>query len=322
MILPRKLEKILLIPVILFGFICAAFTASVASMASTNSVENFSDVQSQQKNYVAINYLHEKGIIEGYEDSTFKPNQKISRAEALKMIILATGIFTEDEIQNSEVAENPFLDTDKSEWYAKYLTIAKEKGLIKGYNDGTFKPAQTINLAESLKIYFECLGNLEYPQNIENFLSADTKKDDWFANYSAYAYKNNLVYITDANKILPAQEMTRGYIAEIIYRKIMLDQGYEFGKATYYGKAVQGHYTASGEIFDWQKFTTAHKYLPFGAMIEVVNLANGMSVQVKINDRGPYGYGRVLDLSSSAFDEIAWLGSGIINIQFKITYLP
>lgn len=291
-------------------------------LTNTALAEEFLDVQSGHSHYVAISYLKEKSIIQGYDDNTFKPNQKISRVEALKMIILSTKLATEDKINNKNLSENPFVDTPTSEWYAKYLAFAKDKNLISGYSDNTFKPNQTINLAETLKIFLQCFNGLEYPENMEDFLAADTPGNEWYGPFAAYAYKNGLVNITDKNNIMPTQEMTRGYVAEIIYRKLMRDEGVEFGKATYYGKAVQGHYTASGEIFDTEKLTAAHQFLPFGTIVKATNLANGESVDVKINDRGPYGYGRVLDLSSSAFDEIAWLGTGIINIQYKIVHLP
>ncbi|MFA5948577.1 MAG: septal ring lytic transglycosylase RlpA family protein, partial [Candidatus Gracilibacteria bacterium] len=91
-----------------------------------------------------------------------------------------------------------------------------------------------------------------------------------------------------------------------------------FGKATYYGAAVQGNGTASGETFDMNVFTAAHKTLPFGTIVKATNLANGKSVEVKINDRGPYGAGRVLDLSSSAFKELAPLSTGVITIQYEV----
>lgn len=295
---------------------------ALISLTNTALAEEFSDVQSGHSHYVAISYLKEKGIVQGYDDNTFKPNQKISRVEALKMIILSTNFAAEDEINNENVTENPFIDTPKSEWYAKYLAFASEKKLIGGYPDNTFKPNQTINLAETLKIFLQCFNGLEYPENMENFLAADTPTSEWYAPFAAYAYKNGLVNITDSNKIIPTQDMTRGYVAEIIYRKLRRGEGLEFGKATYYGKAVQGHYTASGEIFDTEKSTAAHQFLPFGTIVKATNLANGQSVDVKINDRGPYGYGRVLDLSSSAFDAIAWLGTGIINIQYQIVHLP
>ncbi len=297
----------LLIPMILLS-------SPLSSLA-----QGFSDVEEGDKYYTSINYLKENGIISGYEDDTFKPYDEINRAEALKMITLASGIFSEEEIENSSIEdkEAPFSDTVLSEWYTKYLVAAKEKNIIQGYDDGSFKPYQAINLAETLKIYIESLSEVYYPK-IEEYLYDDTPLEAWFTKYTAFAGSKNLINIYSTNTVNPNQEMTRGYLAEILYRMIRSNEGYLFGKATFYGAAVQGNNTASGEIFDMYQMTAAHKTLPFGTIVEVTNLANGKSVQVEIIDRGPYGPGRVIDLTSSAFEKIAWLGTGVIYVQYKI----
>jgi len=301
----KIITKLLLIPMIL-------------SACGSTPVIAFNDVEPGDRHYVAITALQQEGIIDGYADNTFKSWQNINRAEALKMLTMATGIFEETP---DETEEDPFTDTPSSQWYSKYLIAAKEKGIIDGYEDGSFKPEQTINLAETLKIFLECHDNIIYP-NIEDYLFEDTPANDWFTSYTAYAASRGLIDIQLSNRIYPEQEMTRGYLAEIIYRMKRFSQGYKFGKATFYGSAVQGNYTASGETFDMNLFTAAHKTLDFGTIVEVTNLANGKSVQVKINDRGPYGAGRVIDLSSAAFAEIASLGTGVINVEFKIVSTP
>jgi len=77
--------------------------------------------------------------------------------------------------------------------------------------------------------------------------------------------------------------------------------GYTFtGDASFYGKGFDGKKTASGEIFDKDDFTCAHKTLPFGTKLKVVRIKNGASVVVRVNDRGPFVKNRVLDLSEAA----------------------
>ncbi|MDY6330243.1 MAG: septal ring lytic transglycosylase RlpA family protein [Fibrobacter sp.] len=77
--------------------------------------------------------------------------------------------------------------------------------------------------------------------------------------------------------------------------------GYTFtGDASYYGKGFDGKKTASGEIFDRDKFTCAHRSLPFGTKLKVTRIKTGASVEVRVNDRGPYSKKRVLDLSEAA----------------------
>ena len=91
------------------------------------------------------------------------------------------------------------------------------------------------------------------------------------------------------------------------------------GKASYYGENHHGRKTASGEIFNMYKYTAAHKYLKFGTMIKVTSLETDKSVVVRINDRGPFIKGRDLDLSKSAFFEIAPKKyGGSINVKIEI----
>ena len=91
------------------------------------------------------------------------------------------------------------------------------------------------------------------------------------------------------------------------------------GKASYYGENHHGRKTASGEIFNMYKYTAAHKYLKFGTMIKVTSLETDKSVIVRINDRGPFIKGRDLDLSKSAFFEIAPKKyGGSINVKIEI----
>ncbi len=282
----------------------------------------FSDIKEGSKHYVEINYLKENGIIEGYSDNTFKAKQEINRAEALKIFMESAKVLTKEEISSLEINEKPFTDTELSDWFTPYVFVAKEKGIINGYPDGSFKPSQAIKLVEALKIYLESYENLIYPLEIKNYF-LDIDINEWYAKYVRYADSRDLVEIYPSNKIYPFANQTRGDIAGIMYRHLMSSKGnMEFGKATFYGKAVQGNLTASGERFDLNKATAAHKTLPFNTIVRVTNLANGKSVDVRITDRGPYGPGRIIDLSSSAFSEIAWLGTGIIHVQMEIISTP
>jgi rare lipoprotein A len=76
------------------------------------------------------------------------------------------------------------------------------------------------------------------------------------------------------------------------------------GEASYYGPGFHGKQTASGELFDQDDYTCAHKSLPFGTKLKVVRVDNGSSVVVRVNDRGPYVDGRILDLSVAAGKQI------------------
>jgi rare lipoprotein A len=85
--------------------------------------------------------------------------------------------------------------------------------------------------------------------------------------------------------------------------------------ASYYS---DGQKTANGEMFDPSAFTTANKTMPFNTRVRVTNLANGKSTVVRINDRGPFSGNRCLDLSRAAFEAIANLSAGVINVRYEV----
>jgi rare lipoprotein A len=92
----------------------------------------------------------------------------------------------------------------------------------------------------------------------------------------------------------------------------------EKGYASWYGGKFQGRTTASGEIFDTNLLTAAHKTLPFGTIVRVTNLENNLSVEVKINDRGPFVEGRIIDLSHAAAKIIEMLGMGVAPVSVEV----
>lgn len=94
--------------------------------------------------------------------------------------------------------------------------------------------------------------------------------------------------------------------------------GLERGLASWYGEAYQYRKTASGELFDMNKLTAAHRTLPFGTVVEVQRMDNGRRVQVRINDRGPYVDGRIIDLSRRAADQLGMLDIGLAEVVLRI----
>jgi rare lipoprotein A len=90
------------------------------------------------------------------------------------------------------------------------------------------------------------------------------------------------------------------------------------GVASWYGGKFHGRLTSNGEVFDTNELTAAHKSLPFGTMVKVMNLDNGRWVVVRINDRGPFVEGRVIDLSRAAADALCMLSSGVARVSLEI----
>ncbi len=90
------------------------------------------------------------------------------------------------------------------------------------------------------------------------------------------------------------------------------------GKASYYGDEFNGRQTANGEIYDRNKLSAAHRTLAFGTIVRVRNLTNNKEVVVKINDRGPFVGGRIIDLSYSAAKELDMIKDGIVDVEIII----
>ncbi len=101
--------------------------------------------------------------------------------------------------------------------------------------------------------------------------------------------------------------------------KVKGEKGFvQEGTASWYGKKFHGRKTACGEKFDMHKLTAAHRTLPFGTKVEVTNLANGKKVVVRINDRGPFKKGRIIDLSYAAAKKIGMITSGVARVRIKV----
>ena len=96
----------------------------------------------------------------------------------------------------------------------------------------------------------------------------------------------------------------------------------ETGIASWYGIPYHGRRSASGEIYDMEKLTAAHRDLPFQTWVEVTNLSNGKQVNVRITDRGPFVHGRIIDVSMAAARQLDILRSGTARVKLKVIAAP
>lgn len=186
--------------------------AVLTMIPATVMLAAFSDVTSTSTiHYGAIEYLHSKGVISGYADGTFKPEQTINRAEALKMVMLATG-------KDGESTEQiDFPDVSESDWFYEYVKKAVETGLVEGYKDGSFKPANNINVAESLKIVL-----LAFDMEVGNPPTQNPYPDvdvlAWYVAYADFAKNKYFIESSDDGLLHAERDITRGQFAEMIFR--------------------------------------------------------------------------------------------------------
>ena len=166
-----------------------------------------------------------KNIIEGYPDGTFKPDATVNRAEILKIILGGSGVNAKEGVTVS-----PFPDVPASAWFGGWVDAAKDRKIVSGNPDGSFEPSTTVNKAAALKILL-LTNNVDLSSmTVSSAPFADVLADDWFALYFQYAKDKNLLEADSSNKILPSAGMTRGEVAEIIYRLMRIK---ETGAASY-----------------------------------------------------------------------------------------
>lgn len=183
--------------------------ASEDELPDANEEIPLTDI-ADHKNLAAISYLYIKGVISGYPDLTFRPDNSVNRAELLKILVGGMGANPDAEQFN-----NCFPDiTD--EWFAPYVCYAKTSGWVSGYPDGTFKPENNVNKAEAIKML---VNSQKYtlPAAMEEDPFLDVKTTDWFAPYIHTAKQMNL--LEEIGSIYnPQEEETRAQISENIYR--------------------------------------------------------------------------------------------------------
>lgn len=197
--------------IILSGLTVLFFALVTTSFANHVPVHNsmFADVELAHENYNAIYYLKNTGVIQGYsvEDAKipdYKPGTNINRAEFLKIVMEG------NEIELAADYESCFPDVPGHEWFTGYVCKAKEEGWINGYPDGKFKPEQTINEVEAVKILAEVL-DWEKPELNENA--------QWYDYYLQPAEEKKIVPNEDINA-----KMTRGDIAELVFRNSLVNE--------------------------------------------------------------------------------------------------
>ncbi|MDX9971302.1 MAG: S-layer homology domain-containing protein [Candidatus Gracilibacteria bacterium] len=182
----------------------------------------FRDVRDNHPNANAINYLANAKVVQGYGDKTFGPQKEITRAELTKMLVQSLNPGDLSEYKNC------FPDV-KEDWYAPYVCFAKENNWITGYKDGKFKPSNTINRAEALKIIYEVLIDEkieDFSETLKKDLATDISESSWYFDYYTYFENRDLLDLNhivkgaseDTYKYLPEGFIKRQEVAETIYR--------------------------------------------------------------------------------------------------------
>ena len=186
-------------------------------IASTASAATFSDVPESHQYYTAIEWAAQSGIVNGFEDGTFQPEQPLTKAQALKVILISSNIaeVTEGEIN--------FPDVPGDSWFYPYVKTAFTKQIVNGEGDGTFSGDKQLIRAAFLKMAL-LARNIDVRAHIGKDHAADVLASDWFAPYMGYARKVNLITPDLDNNLLPGKITTRGEAVDILLKLARLEK--------------------------------------------------------------------------------------------------
>jgi len=272
-------------------------TTTIVKTTTTAYTGEFTDVSTNA--YAdAIDYLKDKAIVSGYADGTFKPDNPINRAEFMKIVMGAK--FSAD--LSAGVEQYCFFDVHDA-WYAPYVCLGKIKGIVGGYPDGTFKPAQYISFVEAAKILAETYG-LEI-----------TSGGVWYEGYVKALQEDN--YIPSTVGTL-TKNITRAEMAELIWRikeqkkdqasttlisaPVTVTGGEYSGWATYYGDGFSFNHPNwyQGVKWGWDLLTDEKDF------IDNINVPNYMAVD---------SYLSVYTASGSDLNTTVWFDHPLVSSQ-------
>lgn len=174
----------------------------------------FSDLKISDLCGKASMELYRRGVIGGFADGTFKGNDPVNRAQAAKFLLLAKFGIVSDTTGSSSVTLS---DVEHGSWYERFVARASGLGVITGYSDHTFRPANGVNTAEFLKM-------MTLTFNLDTGLTydyTDVQASDWFAQYAGIAQKYSLFPDNTTGKLDPGHKMTRCEVAIAIYEYLL-----------------------------------------------------------------------------------------------------
>lgn len=260
-----------------------------------------------------INFLKEaviRRLVTGYTDNTIKPNKSVTKGE---LYTLLYRVVPDDLKMASPVPQAK--DINENDWFFDGLQFALSQKINNTDKDGNINPLRELNRGH-------------VAQFLSDYINWHTEKTKPVATNIPKPEPTFQPVAQPATPAAPAPQVQQPVITNPFdptslgstqaSSQSSSSNPTEFGDASFYADIFEGKITASGEVFSQQKLTAAHKTLPFGTVLKVTNRQNSKSINVIVTDRGPFIEGRVIDLSKLAFNSIADLNSGVINVNIEV----
>lgn len=272
--------------------------------------QTFIDVPQIHFNNKSIEWTYANNIAKGHlknrEDRYFYPQEEISRAAALKMLINAA------DLPLTPIRGNPFPDVPAYEWFAPYVQTAYDAGIVKGYADGKFHPAAQVTRAEFLAM---TLRAFDAP------VKESEEGSEWTLSIFEFALETGILDNEDATH----EAINRGDVAELLFRisqiaKTQYTEKFRYsgqGTASWLGQEHDEKKMTNGQEFDRNKMTAAHRELPIGTKLRVWNNL-GKSIIVTVTDRYVKNADSILTLTEKAFGLLLPYKTDMLAVSFEV----
>ena len=185
-------------------------------------VPSFTDVPPTREEFIAVEDLKRRGILEGRPDGTFGPDASVNRAEAVTIVVRAVA-----NVRNLPAFADCFPDVTANEWFEKPVCYAADLEWISGYPDGTFQPMRTVAKVEFLKILLQAYGvDTELLNTLAAPLAPDASDpDQWYFPFLSYALASSMTRADGVGNLNPSSSLTRGQVALLTHRFLLYREG-------------------------------------------------------------------------------------------------
>ncbi len=285
------------------------------------AMPSYKDIPDENKYFESVRNITKLGFMKGDSTNNFRINSFVTRDDVIYAIAKAANL------KPNNVNTQIFRDIRKNNPAFKEITAASEDDLLDAFvvKKNMFSPKAKVTVAQALDALYKAFDADEFSGEVELRYELKTElPDNWdFTTDVRRAVKDNVLFQkADGTLYLdPTKNITRGDFASLLYRFTeSRKEGIGFGLASWYGDGLSKVKVTGDRAKELsaKHLTAANRDLPMGTILKVTNQYNGKSVEVAVNDRGPYVAGRVVDLSRSAFAAIEDVGTGTAVVKIEV----